>query len=84
MSMADALAAPHDRRATGAASAGHGLAGSVVRTREGLDALAARWQGLEHYSQGFNLFQSLGWARAVFDFEAARGNAAFDPVISTI
>ena len=84
MSMADALAAPHDRRATGAASAGHGLAGSVVRTREGLDALAARWQGLEHYSQGFNLFQSLGWARAVFDFEAARGNAAFDPVIATI
>lgn len=84
MSMADALTGPHDRRASGVATASHGLAGSVVRTREGLDALAARWQGLERYSQGFNLFQSLGWARAVFDFEAARGNAVFDPVIATI
>jgi CelD/BcsL family acetyltransferase involved in cellulose biosynthesis len=84
MSLVDALAAPHDRRASDEVTASHGLASSVIRTREGLEALAARWQGLECYSQGFNLFQSLGWARAVFDFEAARGNKAFDPVIATI
>ena len=30
------------------------------------------------------LFQGSGWCRAVFDFEAARGNTEFDPVIVTL
>lgn len=73
-----------DRRARGAAAESYGLRGSVVRSREELDAIARRWQGLERFSSGANLFQSLGWAQAVFDFEAARGNTEFDPVIATI
>jgi CelD/BcsL family acetyltransferase involved in cellulose biosynthesis len=84
MSLVDALAGPHDRRASDAATASHGLASSVIRTREGLQPLAPRWQGLERFSDRYNLFQGLGWSRAVFDFEAARGNKAFDPVIATI
>ena len=50
----------------------------------GLDAIAGQWQGLETQANGAVLFQSCGWSRAVFDFEAARGNAAFDPVIVTV
>jgi CelD/BcsL family acetyltransferase involved in cellulose biosynthesis len=84
MSLVDVLAGSPDRRASGAVAASHGLRGSVVRSREDLEVLAARWQGLERFSDRFNLFQSLGWARAVFDFEAARGNRDFDPVIATI
>lgn len=56
----------------------------VLRSREALDAIADRWTQLESQSAGLTLFQGLGWARAVFDFEAARGNAGFDPVIVAI
>ena len=84
MSIAGVIAGAGDRRARGAAAASYGLRGSVVRSREELDAIAHRWQGLERFSSGANLFQSLGWAQAVFDFEAARGNTEFDPVIATI
>lgn len=84
MSIAGVIAGAGDRRARGAAAESYGLRGSVVRSREELDAIAHRWQGLERFSSGANLFQSLGWAQAVFDFEAARGNTEFDPVIATI
>ena len=84
MSIAGVIAGAGDRRARGVAAASYGLRGSVVRSREELDAIAHRWQGLERFSSGANLFQSLGWAQAVFDFEAARGNTEFDPVIATI
>ncbi|QYO76754.1 GNAT family N-acetyltransferase [Devosia salina] len=84
MSIAGVIAGDGDRRARGAAAESYGLRGSVVRSREELDAIAHRWQGLERFSSGANLFQSLGWAQAVFDFEAARGNTEFDPVIATI
>ena len=56
----------------------------VVTTREAFDAIAYQWEGLETQADGAVLFQGSGWARAIFDFEAARGNAAFDPVIVTI
>ena len=84
MSIAGVIAGDGDRRARGAAAESYGLRGSVVRSREELDAIAHRWQGLERFSSGANLFQSLGWAQAVFDFEAARGNTEFDPLIATI
>jgi CelD/BcsL family acetyltransferase involved in cellulose biosynthesis len=84
MSPIQALAGQGQRRASSAAAVGAGLRGKVVRDRAGLEAIANRWQGLERYSGGAHLFQSLGWARAVFDFETARGNTAFDPVIATI
>ena len=53
----------------------------VVRTREAFDAMAHQWQGLERQADGAVLFQGSGWARAIFDFEARRGNTAFDPEI---
>ncbi|MBJ3786503.1 GNAT family N-acetyltransferase [Devosia sediminis] len=84
MSSTDAFADGHDRRTLGAMAASRGLRGAVVRTREELEALAQRWLGLEDIASGTTLFQSLGWARSVYDFEAARGNAAFDPVVVTI
>jgi len=58
-----------------------GLQTDVVRTREAFDALVGPWAELERHSQGATLFQGRGWARAIFDFEAIRGNLAFDPVI---
>ncbi|GLQ54413.1 GNAT family N-acetyltransferase [Devosia nitrariae] len=57
---------------------------TVVRTREGLDELAPGWQALESEARGAIFFQSLAWCRAVFDFEAARGNTRFEPVIATL
>lgn len=57
---------------------------TVVRTREGLDALAPAWQALEAEARGAVFFQSFAWCRAVFDFEAARGNTRFEPVIATL
>lgn len=60
------------------------LRAEVVRTREAFDAMAHQWEGLETQVPGAVLFQSSGWARAIFDFEAARGNAAFSPVIATL
>ncbi|KQX38884.1 hypothetical protein ASD04_09570 [Devosia sp. Root436] len=60
------------------------LRAAVVRTREAFDAMAYQWEGLEAQVDGALLFQGSGWARAIFDFEAARGNAAFDPVVVTL
>ena len=56
----------------------------IITTRAGIAAIAGQWQGLEQQADGAVLFQSCGWCCAVFDFETARGNAAFDPVIVTI
>ena len=84
MSLAGALSEPSERRVRGAETVSHGLNASVVRTAEGVDSLAPRWLALERTSRGLDLFQSLGWARAVFAFEAARGNRHFDPVIATL
>lgn len=72
-------------RATGRiADVAVGLSVGVVRTREDFDAMAYQWVGLETQVEGSMLFQSASWARAVFDFEASRGNAAFDPIIATL
>jgi len=56
----------------------------VVRTREAFDAMAHQWEGLETQVDGAVLFQGSGWSRAIFDFEAACGNASFDPVVVTL
>ena len=56
----------------------------VVRTREAFDAMAEQWEGLETQVSGAVLFQGSGWARAILDFEAARGNTDFDPVVVTL
>lgn len=84
MSLVEAIVDDEERRTAVAVQADTRLVGSVLRSREALDAMAHRWQGLERFSQGANLFQSLGWARSIFDFEASRGNSAFDPVIAII
>ena len=84
MSLAGTLVGPKDRRVRDAAAVRHGPRGSVVRSRAELEAMAHRWQGLERFAPGASLFQSLGWARAVFDFEAARSNSDFDPVIAVV
>ena len=84
MSIVDALAGPADRRARGAEAVSYGLVASAIRDRNGIETIADRWLGLETHGSGFNLFQSLGWTRAIFDFERDRGNSAFDPVIATL
>jgi len=56
----------------------------VVRSREAFDAMAKQWEGLETQVSGAVLFQGSGWARAILDFEAARGNTDFDPVVVTL
>jgi CelD/BcsL family acetyltransferase involved in cellulose biosynthesis len=80
--------ADDERRRPGAAaciaSQAEGLCVDVVQTREGFDAIAAQWEALEEQSAGALLFQSSGWARAIFDFEAERGNLRFAPVIATL
>ncbi|MCS6758543.1 MAG: hypothetical protein MO852_05465 [Candidatus Devosia euplotis] len=60
------------------------LRSEIVTTRAGIQAIAAQLQGLETQADGAVLFQSYGWYCAVFDFEMACGNAAFDPIILTI
>lgn len=65
-------------------STAHALQACVVTTREGFDAIADEWLALEAMAGGAVLFQSSGWARAVFDFEAQRGNLGFEPVIVTL
>lgn len=62
----------------------YGLRTSVVQTREAFDAIAHQWEGLETQVEGAVLFQGSGWARAIFDFEAARGNGDFEPVVATL
>lgn len=56
----------------------------MVASRAELAAIAAEWQELEAKAAGATLFQSLGWTSAVFDFEAARKNTGFTPVIATL
>ena len=88
MSLLSALPRVEERRHFRAAdrigAEAFALRSDVLRTREGFDALARQWQGLESQVDGAVLFQSSGWARAVFDFEAGRGNAGFDPVVVTL
>jgi Protein involved in cellulose biosynthesis (CelD) len=84
MTLAGALSETEDEAAKSAKALSLGLRGSVARTRDALEALAPRWRELERLSEGDGLFQSLGWARAVFEFEAARNNAGFDPVIAVV
>ena len=55
-----------------------------MRDREGLELLAPDWAALEACARGATLFQSLGWARAVFRFEEARGNGGFAPLIAVL
>ena len=74
----------HVRAADRIGAEAFALRSGVVRTREGFDALVRQWEGLESRVNGAVLFQGSGWARAVFDFEASRGNAAFDPVVVTL
>jgi CelD/BcsL family acetyltransferase involved in cellulose biosynthesis len=74
----------HFRAAGRLAEQAYALRTDVVRTREGFDAMAHQWEGLESHVDGALLFQGSGWARAIFDFEAARGNADFDPVVVTL
>jgi CelD/BcsL family acetyltransferase involved in cellulose biosynthesis len=56
----------------------------TITTRDGIEAIAGEWLALENIAPGVTLFQSLGWARAVFDFEAGRNNPEFAPVIATL
>lgn len=88
MNSVTALPADNDRRrpraADRAATDIQSWQTAVVRTRESFDAMARQWEGLEAGTEGALLFQGSGWARAIFDFEAARGNAAFDPVVVTL
>lgn len=72
------------RPAEHAADQVHGLRADVVQTREAFDTMAEQWAGLEGQVEGALLFQSSGWARAIFDFEAARGNGQFQPVVATL
>ncbi|WP_224704086.1 GNAT family N-acetyltransferase [Devosia aquimaris] len=62
----------------------HVLRTELLTSRAAVDAIAVQWEGLEAQSDGAVLFQGCGWARAVFDFEAARGNADFAPVIAAL
>ena len=88
MSSLSALPRAHERRhyqaAGRAADQAFGLRTDLVRTREAFDAIAHQWEGLETQVDGAVLFQSSGWARAIFDFEAARGTTGFDPVIALL
>ncbi|MEO5805315.1 GNAT family N-acetyltransferase [Devosia sp.] len=67
-----------------AARIGLVLTSAIVRTRQDFEAIAADWQALEQYNSGAILFQGTNWCRAVFEFEAARANPKFDPVIATL
>ncbi|WP_332687924.1 GNAT family N-acetyltransferase [Devosia sp.] len=88
MSSLSAFSGTGERRRAGAANRveaqAYALRAEVVRTREAFDAVAHRWEALESQADGALLFQGSGWARAVFDFEAARGNTDFDPVVVTL
>jgi CelD/BcsL family acetyltransferase involved in cellulose biosynthesis len=67
------------------ARAGSGIAHDVeiVRDRAGFESIAAEWLELEAECIGALFFQSTGWVRAIFDFEASR-NSRFEPVIVTL
>ncbi|MEO6396431.1 MAG: GNAT family N-acetyltransferase [Devosia sp.] len=80
MTTLDAFAVSDIPRAVDDAATGNAAA---ITTRAGLEAIAAEWTDLEAIAPGATLFQSLGWARSIFDFEAARRNSQFAPVIAT-
>jgi len=84
MTAVGALDIPERRRAMGAAAPGFACRVEVVRGREALEALAPQWAALAASCPEASVFQSPGWARAVFDFEARRGNRAFEPVIAAL
>lgn len=89
MSSLSALPRADERRRSTAAlvretATARAVSTNVVTTREALDAIAYQWEGLETQADGAVLFQGSGWARAIFDFEAARGNTDFDPIVVTI
>jgi len=87
MTSLSALPRAEERRRLGAVgriAEDYALRTDVVRTREAFDAMAHQWEGLETQVDGAGLFQGSGWARAIFDFEAARGNADFEPVVATL
>jgi CelD/BcsL family acetyltransferase involved in cellulose biosynthesis len=88
MSALTAAPAQQERRLFGVASnlaaQTFAMHAEIVRTREAFDAIAEQWAGLELQVEGAVLFQGSGWARAIFDFEAARGNSQFQPVIATL
>lgn len=76
------LGQSYGRRAADARFASQTIA--VLRGRADFEALASEWRAFEVTCPGALFFQSAGWVRTVFDFEAARGNADFDPVIVTL
>ncbi|MEQ1769935.1 MAG: GNAT family N-acetyltransferase [Devosia sp.] len=82
MTLLDAALPGADIAARPASAALSGTA-EAITTRAGLEAIAAEWAALEHRAPGATWFQSLAWARAVFDFEQQRANPAFAPVIAT-
>lgn len=82
MTLSEAPAFIERRRIPDAAVSADRLKTRVVLDRAGLEALASRWAALEHRLADVTPFQSLGWARAIFDFETQRDNAEFDPVIA--
>lgn len=87
MTSLSALPRAEERRrlgAVGRVAEDYALRTDVVRSREAFDAMAHQWEGLETQVDGAVLFQGSGWARAIFDFEAARGNADFEPVVATL
>lgn len=90
MSYLTALPRAEERRqappmlALGNAAIRQDLRTQIITTRAALDAIADQWQGLETQAAGAVLFQSCGWSRTSFDFEAASGNTAFDPIIVTV
>lgn len=75
-------ATSYGRRATDLRVGTYAIA--VLRTRADFEALASEWQAFEAGCSGALFFQSAGWVRTVFDFEAARGDDEFDPVIVTL
>lgn len=75
-------ATSYGRRATDLRLGAHAVA--VLRSRADFEAIADEWQAFEATCSGALFFQSAGWVRSVFDFEAARGNTGFDPVIVTL
>lgn len=84
MTAADTLNFVERRRAAIGRASELSLREEIVRSREAVEALSVRWLALEAVSEDLTLFQSLGWARAIFDFEAQRGNRDFDPIIVTL
>ncbi len=81
---AGTIVLPGEPIAVSPAARDAGFDAKVLRSREALDGLAEGWRLLEGRASGATPFQSLAWARAIFDFEARRGNAGFDPVIAVL